>query len=64
MSGRPSFTLTLTLKSDGNLEIAGPTNERLLCLGMLEMAKAELNFFHHENAKRIVAPPADPKVLR
>jgi hypothetical protein len=31
--------IIITVKPDGNLDVTGPLNEKLLCYGMLELAK-------------------------
>jgi hypothetical protein len=54
----PVATVTLTLKKNGELDIQGPTNNRLVFLGMLELARDAVNHHHHEATARVVRAPA------
>ena len=50
-------TVTLTLRPDGQLDISGPTENRLVFLGMLELARDAVNQHHHEaTAQQRVVP--------
>lgn len=50
------ITLTLTLLASGDLDISGPTANRMLCLGMLELAKDTINQHHNAQMSRIIRP--------
>lgn len=60
----PSVRIVLTLTPDGNLGIEGPTENRLVFLGMLELARDAVNHHHHEATRRVVVPPVELKVPR
>lgn len=64
MNAPRTIQIRLTLGPDGNLSIEGPTQDRLLFLGVLELARDAVNHHHHESQKRVVVPPADLKVIR
>lgn len=58
--------IQLTLFSDGTLNIIGPTENRMLFFGMVELAKSEV-IAHHVKTQdnRVVAPtPAELKVIQ
>jgi hypothetical protein len=46
--------LVITLDESGNVGINGPLENRLLCFGMMEMAKDGINKKHDADQKRIV----------
>ena len=41
-----SFTLLITMHSDGKLDITGPIGDDLLCYGMLEKARSQIQKLH------------------
>ena len=43
--------LIITLNEDGTIEASGPFENKLLCYGLLDIARDIV--FHHHNAKRI-----------
>lgn len=53
-------TITLQLRADGTLDINGPTENRLVFLGRLELARDAVNHHHHKALEQrlIVATPA------
>lgn len=54
--------IVLTLNADQTLDITGPTENRLVFLGMLELARDSVNQHHHQLHQRVlVAAPADLK---
>ena len=58
--GKPSrsFTLLITMHPDGNLEISGPIGNDLLCYGMLEKARSQIQKLHLlADLKRTQAKP-------
>lgn len=44
------FHITL---ENGSLNLAGPLNDKILCLGLLESAKEAVLSMHRENDRRI-----------
>jgi hypothetical protein len=59
MNPKPLAQIHLTLKADRTLEISGPTEDRIVFLGMLELARDAVNHHHHAQEQRIVIAPAD-----
>lgn len=53
---REPITLTITLSPDGQLNVNGPLHNRIICLGMLEMAKAVVVNFKEHSAIAQVRP--------
>ena len=60
------MTITLTLRPDGQLDINGPTADRLVFLGMLELARDAVNHHHHQATaqQRVVPVTQFPGVTR
>jgi hypothetical protein len=56
----PVATITLTLRKNGELDVSGPTANRLVFLGMLELARDSVNHYHHEASKLV--QPAGPRL--
>jgi hypothetical protein len=54
----PVATITLTLRKNGELDVSGPTANRLVFLGMLELARDVVNHHHHEVSSQLVKAPA------
>ena len=55
--GKPvAAQITLTLFADGTLDIQGPTENRMLFFGMVELAKSELIAHHVRSSQRVVTP--------
>jgi hypothetical protein len=65
MEKKVAAQIQLTLFSDGTLDISGPTENRMLFFGMVELAKAELIAHHVKTqSNRVVAPtPSDLKLV-
>lgn len=60
-------TLTIKLHDDGNVELTGPVENKVLCYGMLECAKDIIHDYNAAKAAQksdIARPsPADLRVL-
>ena len=52
----PKATLVIHWLSDGNIAVQGPTADRLLCLGMLDMARFALMSQPATQPSRIMVP--------
>ena len=52
---QPRARIMITLHADGRAEISGPIQDKILCFGLLEMAKA-IVATHQVDAPQIVAP--------
>lgn len=51
--------LTITMDRTGNVNVNGPIENRVLCYGLLEIAKDTLfEFAQKQNSGRIIQPPA------
>lgn len=60
---RKEVTLRITLKADGSLDVTGPIHNKLLSLGMLELAKdLVINFKPMPETSRIISATQIPKV--
>jgi len=61
----PDVTLTITLSEAGQVSCTGPLENRLICYGLMELAK-EVIREHSANMNRRVIPasPADQLALR
>lgn len=51
--------LVITLDDQGKLGLQGPINNKLLCYGLLELAKDAIVSHHAEQDKRVVQPSAN-----
>lgn len=51
-----SITLSLTLKSNGDLTMTGPLENKMMCFYILELAR---NFLHTAKPSAIARVPAD-----
>lgn len=56
--------ITLVLKSDGTMDIDGPTANPMLFYGMVELAKDEIRRHNADAARLIVPAPAVQGVPR
>jgi hypothetical protein len=54
-------TITIVLRIDGSVGIMGPISNKMLCYGMLEMAKDAIREFKQPEAivKPVIVPPND-----
>lgn len=55
--------LVLTLRANGNVEVSGPVENRLLCYSILEFAKDAIQE-HHLGKPRIARPENNPGWFR
>lgn len=46
----PQVRLVITLEDDGRVNINGPLRQKLLCIGLLEMAKETVQDYHKGQA--------------
>jgi len=50
------FELLVKYNADGSVSVNGPINDRLLCYGMLEMAKDAVRDYNKERESKIIKP--------
>lgn len=60
MSTPKPIQIHLVLMPDGTMQISGPTENRLLFLGMLELARDSVNQHHAESQRRIIPAAVMP----
>jgi hypothetical protein len=53
--------LEIVLEDDGRLQVSGPIQDKILCYGMLELAKTVVTAHKQEN--KIVAVPPGAKLV-
>lgn len=46
------FAITIRVFDDGSINMTGPLDNHVLCLGILEMAKVKVNEHNTQNADR------------
>jgi hypothetical protein len=54
MSNDASFVLTIMVDKNGSLSVTGPINDKILSLGLLEMAKNIV--LNHKESSNLVVP--------
>jgi hypothetical protein len=54
-----TITLTIVMDETGNIQVNGPLTNKVLCYGLLELAKESVSEWHRTNA-RLVQPAAGP----
>lgn len=60
----PAQVLTITINEQGQLNVSGPINNKLLAYGMLELAKECVAEHHRQQASGIVMPePGDVRLM-
>ena len=55
MSGDPKIVLTITATIDGKIEVTGPLDNKLLCYGLLEVARQPVQEFGIEERRILPA---------
>ena len=55
-------TMTITVDSLGNVQCNGPIQNRMLCYGMLEIARDIVWDYAQQAANRKVQPPSDQEL--
>jgi hypothetical protein len=63
MNGTQPLTITITIDQEGGMQVLGPINDKVLCLGMLEMAKQIVIMHKAENnlvVPKLVIPRGVP----
>jgi hypothetical protein len=50
-----AMTMTITVHDNGQLEVSGPLENKIVCYGLLEAARDAVQQ-HHDQAKRLVQP--------
>ena len=65
MSQPQEMKITITVHSNGSLQITGNIESPLIAYGMLEMARDEIRKYHEKKSEsKIVAPPPGLKIER
>lgn len=59
----PIATLVVTLTAGGQVRVDGPIDNRVICLGLLELAKEALAKHEQSKQNRIVQPPPGLKLI-
>lgn len=60
----PVQELVVTLRRNGTLSVAGPIGNKLLCYGMLDMAKDVVSNFRPKQPSPVIVPGIDPTKFR
>jgi hypothetical protein len=57
--------VTVTMTADGKVNVNGPMENKILCYGLLEMAKEVIVAFNAAQEKRVqLAPPGSAQFLK
>lgn len=59
---QPDTQLTITLNERGQINVQGPIQNKLMCYGLLELAKDAIAEFHVQQAQK-VQPATDADLL-
>lgn len=55
----PNIILTITLGEDGNVQVSGPIDNKILTYGLLAIAQESVQKFHNERQNRITLASPD-----
>lgn len=48
-----AITLTITMGDDGQVAVNGPLGDKLICYGLLELAKESIEQWNRDHARRV-----------
>lgn len=54
------FNLIITVKDDGGIHVSGPINDKIFCLGLIEVAKKIIIDFDPSKQKSMIVPIYPP----
>lgn len=55
----PQFILTITLQEDGNVQVSGPIDNKILTYGLLAIAQETVSEFHKDRQCRVTLASPD-----
>lgn len=64
MGAPPQATLTITMTTDGQIQVAGPISDKILCYGLLAVAHDIIAAHVTEPESKILTPPPGLSVPR
>lgn len=60
----PKLQLTIRLDPNGGVSVNGPIQDKIFCLGIMELAKDLILKFKPEEQKKIIVPEMVPGIPR